>query len=370
MPRLLWNFDACVIPFLVNDITEATNPVKFYEYLSQGKPVVSPELTELRPFADLCYLARGHDDFLVKLRAALAEGAEDPVRAKRRAVAAANDWTARTDDLDRAVREAFPAVSVVVVTYGGLSLTRDCLRSLLEDETWPRLEVIVVDNASTDGTPAYLKQVAAGDARMKVILNERNLGFAAANNQGIRASSGHVLALLNNDTVVPSGLLGRLVLHLERDEEIGLICPTTNFCGNEAKVDPDYSDLSGLQAYAAKRAADNAGVAFDIPIAAMYCVALRREVLEKVGDLDEAFGIGMFEDDDYALRIRKAGLRVVCAEDAYVHHVGQGSFGKLSREEYDRIWKENRARFEAKWGRPWKPHELRRGVAAAVSKIS
>ncbi len=80
MPELLWNFDVCIIPFLVNDITEATNPVKFYEYLYGGKPVVAPALTELLPYADSAYLARGHDEFLAQLDRALAEPAEDPRR--------------------------------------------------------------------------------------------------------------------------------------------------------------------------------------------------------------------------------------------------------------------------------------------------
>ena len=367
MPLLLWHFDACIIPFLVNDITEATNPVKFYEYISKGKPVVVPDLTELRPFSEVCYLARDHDDFVAKLRLALAEAPDDPRRRKRQEVAAGNDWSARADAIDAAVRRSFQLVSVVVVTYDGLELTKECLRSLLSAETWPRLEVIVVDNGSSDGTPAFLEEIAGTDARVKTILNATNRGFAAANNQGIAASAGEIVVLLNNDTVVPQGLLGRLAAHLRRDAGLGMICPTTNFCGNEAKVDPDYSDLSGLPAYAARRAAENAGVVFDIPIAAMYCVAFRREVLEKVGPLDEAFGIGMFEDDDYALRIREAGLRVVCAEDAYVHHVGQGSFRKLPREEYERLFRENRATVRAEMGTALEAApDPRRGRGAGV----
>ena len=82
----------------------------------------------------------------------------------------------------------------------------------------------------------------------------------------------------------------------------------------------------------------------------MYCVALRREVFQAVGPLDEAFGIGMFEDDDYSLRVRRAGWRVACAEDAYVHHVGQGSFQSLAREEYEALWSRNQAHYEKKWG--------------------
>jgi len=370
MPKLLWHFDACVIPFLVNDITEATNPVKFYEYVFGGKPVVSPALTELLPYSDLCYLARGHDEFLAQLGKALAEPRDDPRRAARRRLAEENDWAHRYEAIHAGLSEAHPLVSVVVVTYGGLDLTRDCLESLLERETWPRFEAIVVDNASDDGTPEYLRALAERDPRIRVVLNSDNRGFAAANNQGIALSRGEIVVLLNNDTVVPPGLLRRLAGHLRRDPSIGLLCPTTNFCGNEARVEPDYgNDFSGLPAYAARREAEHRGRVFDIGVAAMYCVAARRDVLDAVGPLDEAYGIGMFEDDDFAVRMRARGYRVACAEDAYVHHVGQGAFRKLSPEDYDALWKKNQAYFEKKFGVEWRKHEPREGVAAVASKV-
>jgi GT2 family glycosyltransferase len=370
MPKLLYDFDVCMIPFLVNDITEATNPVKFYEYLYGGKPVVAPALTELLPYADLSYLARGgdHEEFLAQLERALAEPKDDPRRAARRKVAEENDWAHRYEAIAEGLAAAQPLVSVVVVTYGGLDLTKDCLESLAR-ETWPRFEVLVVDNASSDGTPEYLRETAERDPRIRMIFNAENRGFAAANNQGIAASRGEVVVLLNNDTVVPPGLLGRLVRHLERDPSIGLLCPTTNFCGNEARVEPDYTEISGLPAYAARRAAEHRGRVFDIGVAAMYCVASRRAVLDDVGPLDEAYGIGMFEDDDFAVRMRQKGYRVACAEDAYVHHVGQGAFRKLSPETYDALWKKNQAYFEKKFGRAWSKHTPREGVTAVESKV-
>ncbi len=369
MPQLLWNFDACVIPFLVNDITEATNPVKFYEYLYGGKPVVSPALTELLPYEELSYLARGHEEFMEQLDRALAEPADDPRRAERRRVAEENDWSHRYDAIVEGLAPAFPVVSVVIVTYGGLELTKACLDSLLEHETWPRLDVIVVDNGSSDGTPEYLAEVARGDPRVRCVFNRENRGFAAANNQGIALAAGEIVVLLNNDTVVPPGLMGRLAAHLRRDASIGLLCPTTNFCGNEARVEPDYSDVADLPAFAARRARAHRGRVFDIGVAAMYCVAARRDVLDEVGPLDEAYGIGMFEDDDFAVRMRAKGYRVACAEDAYVHHVGQGAFRKLSPEAYDALWKKNQAYFEKKFGVEWKAHTPREGVAAVASRV-
>jgi len=368
MPQLLWNFDACIIPFLVNDITEATNPVKFYEYLYGGKPVVSPALTELLPFDELSYLAHGHDEFLRQLARALAEPPTDSKRAARRKVAEANDWAHRYETIDEGVTAAHPLVSIVVVTYGGAELTRDCLESLAR-ETWPRMEIIVVDNASSDSTPELLREAAAKDRRIRTIFNAENRGFAAANNQGIAASRGEIVILLNNDTVVPTGLVGRLVRHLQRDSSIGLLCPTTNFCGNEARVEPDYREIAGLPSYAARRAHEHRGRVFDIGVAAMYCVAARRTVLDDVGPLDEAYGVGMFEDDDFAVRMRAKGYRVACAEDAYVHHVGQGAFRKLSPQEYDALWKRNQAYYEKKFGVAWKKHAPREGVSAVASKV-
>ena len=87
---------------------------------------------------------------------------------------------------------------------------------------------------------------------------------------------------------------------------------------------------------------------------AMFCVAMRREVYEKVGPLDEQFGIGMFEDDDYAIRMRRAGYRLLCVDDVFIHHKGRASFSLLDSNSYDRAFAENRNRFEAKWNTEWK----------------
>ena len=92
----------------------------------------------------------------------------------------------------------------------------------------------------------------------------------------------------------------------------------------------------------------------------MFCAAMRRDVVERVGVLDEQFEIGMFEDDDYARRVRAASYRIVCTDDVFVHHFGQGSLGELCVSgEYDRVLEANRRRFEQKWGVAWRPHGRR-----------
>jgi GT2 family glycosyltransferase len=91
----------------------------------------------------------------------------------------------------------------------------------------------------------------------------------------------------------------------------------------------------------------------------MYCVALRREVFEKLGSLDERFAVGWFEDDDYSRRARHAGYRVICAEDAFVHHHGQAAFNLRAPVELEALWKENQQRFEDKWDVEWQSHTRR-----------
>ncbi|WP_409301857.1 glycosyltransferase [Pseudomonas sp. KCJK8993] len=355
MPQYLYRFDVCIIPFRLYNVTHAVDPVKFYEFISAGKPVVSVPLLEMQLYASYLYFAEGAPGFVTQIEKALEE--TDPQRWERRIeLARANDWRHRFEDTRDALVALYPKVSVVVVTYNNVQLTRGCVDSLLDNGAYPNLELIIVDNASSDDTRNYLRYLARTEPRVNIVLNPRNLGFAAANNQGLRLAQGDYLVLLNNDTVVPRGWLTPLLRHLA-DPGIGLVGPTTNAVGNEAKVRIDYQRLDGLEDFANRRASQYRGRCFDIPMLAMFCVALRREVLEQVGWLDETFGIGMFEDDDYSRRVQAAGWRTVCAEDAFIHHYGQASFKALiPTGEYQRLWDRNQAYFESKWG-TWKPHK-------------
>ena len=355
MPGYLREFDVCLIPFVVSEITAATDPVKFYEYISLGKPVVSTFMPELAPYGELLYHAGDGDDFLRKLDLAVTEH-DEPLRARRIEVARENTWAARAAVLQQAIHDVHAKVSIVIVSYNNAALTRLCLESVLRNSMHPNYEVIVVDNASTDGSVELLESWR--DERVRVILNRENAGFAAANNQALQAATGAYVVLLNNDTVVPRGWLPRMLRHLD-DPQVGLVVAVTNFSGNESRIAVAYENVEDMPRFAEPYMRDHDGERFDIRVAAMYCVGMRREVYDRVGPLDEAFTIGMFEDDDYSHRARLAGLRVVCAEDVYVHHFGQASFSKLDKTAYEALWRRNQAYFESKWGVRWQPHQLR-----------
>ncbi|MGZ6971771.1 MAG: glycosyltransferase family 2 protein, partial [Thermoanaerobaculia bacterium] len=248
-----------------------------------------------------------------------------------------------------ALAAAFPKLSVVVVTWNGLDLNRLCLESLVARTEWPNLEILVVDNASTDGTVELLAEMERRDPRIRVIRNSENRGFAAACNEGLSAASGDYLVLLNNDTVVTRGWATALVRQLASDPKLGLVGPVTNAIANAAKVDVGYTSVADLPAWAAGWVRAHDREAFEIPMLALFCTAMPRRVHEEVGPLDERFGIGLFEDDDYNRRVRDKGYTVRCARDAFVHHWQMASFRKMSQEAYFALYAENKRKYDEKW---------------------
>lgn len=355
LPCYAHAFDVCLLPFKVIPLTLATNPVKVYEYLSMGKPVVSTGLPEVREMGTVCAVANDANEFLSLVRECL----DQPGDADERQVfAKAQTWAHRAKDLIDVSEDHKndPWVSVVVVTYNNLDLTKQCLASLDAYSDYPNLEVIVVDNASSDGSPEWLQQWGAAEGRnRKVILNADNRGFAAGNNLGLAIASGEYLVMLNNDTHVTPGWVRTMVNHMRRNSDLGLLGPVTNNIGNEARIDIFYDDMTQMMARSSHYTRSHVGQLYPLRTAAFFCVMLKRSVFEKIGPLDEAFGRGFFEDDDYCRRIEEAGLKVSCAEDVFIHHHLSASFKKLKSQDRQKLFEDNKKIYEAKWG-PWIPH--------------
>jgi GT2 family glycosyltransferase/SAM-dependent methyltransferase len=354
LPRWIERMDVLLIPFRRTPLTEATNPVKAYEILAAGRPLVSVPLPEIVALGDLVRLAETPEEMEREVLAALS-GDTPEARRRRREFACEQTWAHRVEVLAPAIEEAFPKVSVVVVTWNNREWNARCLASLREKSEWPNIEVIVVDNASTDGSPELLREEAARDPRVRLVLNDRNAGFAIANNQGLALAAGDVLVLLNNDTMVTRGAFASLVRHLRADRTIGLVGPSTNEIANEGKVAVGYTSLEEVPAWAADFVREHDGELVETPMLAMFCLAMTRETWARTGTLDERFEVGMFEDDDYSRRVKELGLRTVCARDSFVHHAGRASFGALSDARYLDIFNKNKARYELKWGL-WLPH--------------
>jgi GT2 family glycosyltransferase/tetratricopeptide (TPR) repeat protein len=277
-------------------------------------------------------------------------------------------------------RDSPPAgalASILILCCNQLEYTRLCLESVLRFTAAP-YELVLVDNGSRDGTAAYLEEIARRGVTDRVVLirNEANRGFAAGCNQAIAEARGGYLALLNNDTIVTDGWLDGLIACVEREgSSVGLAGATSNYANPPQLVAPDYEDLRGLETFALGRRREFAGRALRVERLAGFCLLVRRAVLESVGNLDERFGLGFFDDDDLCVRAREAGFGLRVALDIYVHHFGSRTFAGLGID-CERQLKENFTRFRAKWGParaagyylPWeKPGEPEAASVPAVT---
>lgn len=356
LPRYCADFDVAVIPFLVNDLTAATDPVKLYEYFAAGKPVVTTPLPELYPLQGLLRIADSAAAFEHAVAAYLADPGDADAR---RAVAADASWERRVDRFYARMLACLPSLDVVLLTHQNAALTRRCVESVLADPSYPRT-LVVVDNASTDETPELLDEIER-EPETVVVRNAVNAGFAAGLNQGIRAGSGRYVLVLNNDTELPRGALLGLANALARSKEVGLLGPVTNSIGNEAEVYVPYEagDKAELDAWFRTLAWQRFGMRFDLPVAALFAAVCRRAELEAVGGIPERYQVGMFEDDELSERFRAAGKRVVCAEDVFVHHAGAASFSTLDPVVYQAIFDRNRRIFEAATGATWQHQRYR-----------
>ncbi|MEC0239710.1 glycosyltransferase [Paenibacillus dokdonensis] len=355
LPSYLQQFDVAIIPFLQNELTRATNPVKLYEYLSAGKPVVSTYLPELEVVADgLTTIARTPEAFEDAIECSLMEN--DPQQMElRQQYAQTHTWEMRYQELHQTIqRQLFPKVSIVILTHNNWAYTRQCLFSLQKPNRYPNLEIIIIDNGSTDETPHHLSELDPD--LFRVIYASSNLGFAAGNSLGCRKATGDYIILLNNDTIIPDeSWIQRLIAPLEKNLDIGMSGPMSNHVGNDQAVDhfvgnpvdgahPQwlhdfYQYYKGSYRYT--------------ELLGFFCVAMKRSVFEKIGGLDSKYGIGMFEDDDYCERVKRAGYKLLIVEDAFVYHHGSATIKKLKPDEYDTLWQRNKAYYEQKWSKTW-----------------
>ncbi len=208
--------------------------------------------------------------------------------------------------------------SVIVLAWNGKDYMADCLASVFAQE-YPDFEVIVVDNGSTDGSADW---VAEHYPQVKLIRNERNLGFAAGNNIGLRAATGDVLVLLNQDTVVHTGWLAALVKVLD-DPAIGIVgCKILYPDGTIQHAGAYLYGVDGRSEHIGRREPDTGQYdqLRDVDFVTGASLALTRSTFAKIGPLDEGFAPAYYEDTDWCYRARAAGLRVVYAPAAVVTH--------------------------------------------------
>lgn len=263
-------------------------------------------------------------------------------------------------------------LSIIVLNYNTRELLKNCLKSVADGirslTEVPKIEVIVVDNGSTDGTINELKKLQAPSSNMALIESKKNLGFAAGNNLGIRKAQGKYILLLNSDTVIEHNTLSEMFSFMEKNPDVGVATCRVEL--SNGKIDPachrgfptPWASLTyfmGLEKLFPKtRLFGQYHLGFlpmdkpheiDSPTGAFYLI--RKKVIDKVGLLDEDYFM-YGEDLDWSFRIKQAGWKIMYYPYVKITHFKKQSGrakdkGEL-REETDKYFYETMKTFYQK----------------------
>ena len=251
-----------------------------------------------------------------------------------------------------------PSVSIVIPVFNRLDLTKQCLDTLRETIPERPYEVIVVDNASTDGTADYLRaEQTAG--RLRCVINPENAGFGSACNQGAEFARGEFLLLLNNDTIPQAGWLEPLVVMLG-DSTVGIAGCRLLYPEGTVQHAGIVWDKDGRLTHIHRGLPANdpaVRVEHDFAAVTGACLLIRRKLFTALGAFDtEAFHMYV-EDVDLCIRVWEAGLRVTYCPASVLVHLENASVTDIAWRDENVVagWRRLNERWFGRW-----PHEVRR----------
>lgn len=220
---------------------------------------------------------------------------------------------------------------IIIPVWNEVEFTKKCIKSIIKSTSLP-YRIIIVDNASAVETASYLKELVLKDKNLiTLIRNEENLGFPKAVNQGMAVSSSPYLCILNNDTEVCRNWLSEMINIAESHPDIGILNPTSN---NLGQTRPKQGFM---------------GKWIEMASCIGFCMLIKREVIQNIGNFDEIFSPGNFEDTDFCRRAVKAGYKCAMAKGSYVYHSQNTGFKK--RKDWEETFKRNLDIFNKRWGR-------------------
>ena len=221
--------------------------------------------------------------------------------------------------------------TIIIPVYNSFAETEACLRSVLRSSESP-YRVLVIDDASPDGElREHLPADILGHPRLAVVRNQENLGFVKSCNRGMRSAAHDDVILLNSDTEVTAGWLGRLRQAAYSSPRIGTVTPLTNngelasvpefFAANQLPAGCSLEEFAVLVQRCSQRQY------VEVPTCVGFCVYIKRELLGRIGLFDEErFGRGYGEENDFSCRAQAAGYVDIVDDATYVFHHGQTSF--------------------------------------------
>jgi len=246
-----------------------------------------------------------------------------------------------------------PRLSIIIVTYNSTAYIDTCLRSLVEQRPKVDHEILVVDNASTDGTLRSIRQRWTG---VRVVDAGENLGFAGANNLGIRQSFGSLVLLLNPDTAVAAGAVDALVGAVDRRPDVGIVGARLVDAGGRAELSWGnmVSPFAELRQKLVKRSAESlTRREREVDWVSGACLLVRRDAAEEVGLLDERYFMYL-EDVDFCAAVRGREWKVLFTPTAEVVHL-RGQSRATASAATEQAYRRSQLAFYEKHHPGWTP---------------
>ena len=237
-------------------------------------------------------------------------------------------------------------ISIIIPIHNQEDYTKACIESI--QRSVHNYELIIIDNGSDRHIlEGNLVEMLPDCDSENIIRNEDNLGFPKAVNQGIEKAQGDVIAILNNDLIVTPHWLEILQSHLSNG--LDMVGPVTNSISGPQQVLIDqYDDLATLYKAAEGLQEKKKGQSYPYHRLVFFCVAIKREVIDKIGLLDEIYTPGNCEDDDFCMRAIEAGFKLGIAKDCYIHHFGSITHKAMDLD-YRELLAKNQKIFNDKW---------------------
>ncbi|MBX3043622.1 MAG: glycosyltransferase [Candidatus Kapabacteria bacterium] len=240
--------------------------------------------------------------------------------------------------------------SIIILARNQYEYTKECIDSIYKFTNSP-FELVLVDNGSNDNIPHYFAELEHSQNNVKVISNPENVGFPKGVNQALRQCEGRYILIGNNDTVVTPNWLEDMIEAIEKSPENGLVGPiSNNISGYQIDRNAKYQTMQEMLDYAVKVRRENAGQMMKFPRVAFFCTLIKREVIDKIGGLDEIFSPGNYEDDDFCMRAQIAGYKTFILKYVFIHHYRSRSFADEGNDAYQQRLMRNKQIFVDKWG--------------------
>lgn len=273
----------------------------------------------------------------------------------------------KMSDLQGSGKVTVKPVSIVIPSYNCKEMMQGCIESIRNTNPKSSYEIVVVDNASTDGILDWLKE----QEDIVLVTNSENAGFPVACNQGINAAKrDNDIFLLNNDTVVPLNAIFWLRMGLYEDGSVGATGSVSNHVVNHQRVEVRYDNYEDYidWAYTNNVLCENP---YEKKLYLIgFALMIKRIVLDKVGLLDERFSPGNYEDNDIGFRINRAGYKVMLCRNSFILHYGHTSF-KKDPDAFAKLLYRNRQYFSKKWGGDFDNYlRMRTDLIAAINEES